>query len=1018
MKPLILKMNAFGPYADTQIIDFSELRGRSFFLIHGPTGAGKTTLLDAICFALYGDASGTQRDGKSLRSDYADPSHLTEVMFDFAVGTKQYRINRAPEQEKYKKRGEGVTLQPAKAVFWDITDGEEVLATGTSRVTAEVERILGFKSSQFRQVVLLPQGEFRKLLTADSKERQEIMQTLFKTELYSKIEDKLKVKAKELKVQYEQLVNKRVWLLQEAKAETSTALAERLAAHQDELTDLTKKVQVFEQELTVAQQKVTEAAVVEQKLTEFAQSQQALKLLEGQQQDIDMLRLQVSKANSAANLKEAENLLGKLKQELAQLIANGKAIKQHLIQAESNYDKAKQQFTEVESQEAQLIQAEHQVLHLNELTDKVKAYQSAQSTAAELKQQLQQTTELRIRLQDNVNKQQKTIEALQQEKERLGDVAANAAAFKAQYEEWQAISAKNTYLTKTRQQLAAAEQQFADSQKNLESLEKQYGQAQLRLGDIQLAFTANQALVMSAELVEGQACPVCGAVHHPQPAYRSGRTSEKVTDDDLKEQQSVIDELDLRRQKGRLNYSKCLSERDTLVNKSNDITLELGEYAALSSKEILASIATAQQAYQEALSAQNRIEEIKKISVIKTEQYKQRAENLTVLDEKFNLSKNEYNAAQAIANEREKDIPLELRNLEALQQAQIAAKSMYQRLKSHKEKIFQTMQDSKAAVDKYQAAYQQAREHYLAKQAQLSSEETDFTVRLKTAGFAEYAAYQQAKKDDKARNALEIKVKQYENSLAAAKDRVTRACDLAKDLILPDIAVLQRELDDRREKYSTGFARKTEVSSNIKQEQEWLNKFQQIDTEYEALAQKYAIMGRLSEVANGVNDFGITFQRFVLGALLDDVADAANQRLKTMSRGRYLLGRTMDRATKRSAGGLDLEVFDNFTGYSRSVATLSGGETFLASLSLALGLADVVQSYAGGIHLDTIFVDEGFGTLDPESLDFAIKALIDLQKGGRLVGIISHVPELKERIDARLEIALTDKGSTASFKVN
>jgi len=184
------------------------------------------------------------------------------------------------------------------------------------------------------------------------------------------------------------------------------------------------------------------------------------------------------------------------------------------------------------------------------------------------------------------------------------------------------------------------------------------------------------------------------------------------------------------------------------------------------------------------------------------------------------------------------------------------------------------------------------------------------------------------------------------------------------------------------------------------------------------LENRYAILGRLSEVANGRNKYGLTFQRFVLGALLDDVTVAATERLKLMSRGRYHLQRTLDRTRSNAAGGLELEVFDTYTGVARGVATLSGGETFLASLSLALGLVDVVQSYAGGIHLETIFVDEGFGTLDPESLDFAIRALIDLQKSGQLVGIISHVPELKERIDARLEVQPTDRGSVAGFKLS
>jgi exonuclease SbcC len=176
-------------------------------------------------------------------------------------------------------------------------------------------------------------------------------------------------------------------------------------------------------------------------------------------------------------------------------------------------------------------------------------------------------------------------------------------------------------------------------------------------------------------------------------------------------------------------------------------------------------------------------------------------------------------------------------------------------------------------------------------------------------------------------------------------------------------------------------------------------------------------LGRLADAANGRNPLGVNLQRFVLGTRLDDVLIAASQRLHLMSKGRYWLQRSTDRATKRSPGGLDLEVFDGYTGVPRAVETLSGGESFLASLSLALGLADVVQSYSGGIHLETMFVDEGFGSLDPESLDLAIRALVDLQKGGRLVGIISHVPELKDRVDVRLEIFPGRNGSRARFVV-
>ena len=204
MRPLKLSMTAFGPYAENQVVDFTELKGRSFFLIHGPTGSGKTTVLDAMCFALYGTTSGSLRNGKQMRSDHAQLSTMTEVVFEFAIGSDAYRVKRNPEQERPKKKGTGTTVVNSNATLWKIKQmknhGAEakVIASGTLKVTEEVERLLGFKSHQFRQVVMLPQGEFRELLTANSAKRQEILETLFHTELYRSIELALKQSAKTL----------------------------------------------------------------------------------------------------------------------------------------------------------------------------------------------------------------------------------------------------------------------------------------------------------------------------------------------------------------------------------------------------------------------------------------------------------------------------------------------------------------------------------------------------------------------------------------------------------------------------------------------------------------------------------------------------------------------------------------------------------------------------------------------------------------------------------------------------
>ncbi|MCL2767038.1 MAG: SMC family ATPase, partial [Peptococcaceae bacterium] len=259
MKPIRLTMSAFGPYADTQTLDFRDLGSHTFFLINGPTGAGKTTILDAICFALYGDASGSARDSRQMRSDHAEPATITAITFEFAVGDAHYRIYRCPEQERPKKRGSGLTLTRTEATLWSFpqtkTDNENItiLAEGWNKVTEEIERLLGFQSSQFRQVVMLPQREFHKLLTANSAERQSIMETLFRTEHYRLMEEALKQEAKNLSGKYQETVTQKTWLLREAKADSTEDLQKRHLEHLTESSGFSLLVQNHQKQMTTAQ---------------------------------------------------------------------------------------------------------------------------------------------------------------------------------------------------------------------------------------------------------------------------------------------------------------------------------------------------------------------------------------------------------------------------------------------------------------------------------------------------------------------------------------------------------------------------------------------------------------------------------------------------------------------------------------------------------------------------------------------------------------------------------------------
>ncbi|MDW7675198.1 MAG: AAA family ATPase, partial [Bacillota bacterium] len=280
MRPLKLAMSAFGPYLDRQVLDFKELKDKSIFLIHGPTGSGKTTIVDAMCFALYGDTSGAEREGKEMRSHFVEPDTITEVELEFALGAEQYRIKRVPEQERAKKRGEGTTLQTAEATLWKRTGIEDkaaegiVLAEGWRPVTEAVEGLLGFNSSQFRQVVVLPQGQFRKLLMADSREREHILEKLFQTELYSRIERFLKEEAKKLsKAIEEQRSQYEWWLSKEAQYENLNALKDGLIRHQGELREISQLFLEKQALFNKAQEDLSIGKQVKEKYLEKAAAQ-------------------------------------------------------------------------------------------------------------------------------------------------------------------------------------------------------------------------------------------------------------------------------------------------------------------------------------------------------------------------------------------------------------------------------------------------------------------------------------------------------------------------------------------------------------------------------------------------------------------------------------------------------------------------------------------------------------------------------------------------------------------------
>lgn len=1019
MKPLKLSMSAFGPYAGSQTLDFSELKDRHIFLIHGPTGAGKTTILDGICFALYGDTSGAERSGKSMRSHHAGMDQLTEVTFEFALKEDKYRVHRKPEQERLKKSGTGTTIQMAEALLWKIEDSEnaqdQLLETGWKSVTDAIEKLIGFKSSQFRQVIMLPQGQFRKLLLADSVERQDIMEKLFQTEMYRKIEELLKKSAKELRDSIKEIENQRAWNLQKAECESITELCRRIEADEAQWIKLRKNHHEKNSRVSAAQEALVKGKAGNEKLLELEESKKALRLLREQRADIEMQEEMLKRARRAAALEERENLTKQrsedkaaLEKKLAQIQKETAEAVKALAQAEITFQKERAREELREKVKAQLLQLE--------------SFRPKVATLAAVKLQVQNQGELVKMLEGQkeklVNELADMEEQLSQQRQnhtQLKEGAAKIPLLEVEYKELEKRYSQKKQLEEMEHEAIKLRDSLNRCKEALNRLEEKYNLSKNEWLLLQEGWQKGQASILASKLKPKEACPVCGSTHHPKLAEK---TEGIPSEEELKHKQQELEKLEALRDRSRQQFQQMQLEIEKLEGSRSHFIKELGEACPSELERIHQLLQEKKTALEKAQEgAVGLTQATKKLEELEGN-IKGKKVLLEELLQKLRQESESHRSMEGAYIEREASIPEGIRSNEALEKELEKTKQVYDQLRQAFETAERDYQIKTTKLAAAQSSMESIQKTYDETTLKYIEEKRQFLEQMKQEGFQKYAEYIEAKKSEAQQQQIEQTIKQYYGKLQAAEERFERGTKAAEGIVLADLEQLQQELAAAQNEKDEALTLENNLHKKIENDQKIMTELKKLEKVLREKEDSYSVVGYLSQVSNGDNVHGLTLQRFVLGALLDDITIAATQRLKRMSKGRYHLQRTLDRSRKNAAGGLELEVFDTYTGIERPVTTLSGGESFLASLSLALGLADVVQSYSGGISLDTIFVDEGFGTLDPESLDFALKALIDLQQGGRLVGIISHVPELKERIDARLEVSVGEQGSTAAFKIS
>lgn len=1041
MRALRLRLQAFGPFAEPTELDFRVLGPHRLFLIHGPTGAGKTTLLDALCYALYGDPSSASRPALTLRSDFVRESALTEVTFDFALGDDLYRVTRSPEQERRKKRGSGTVREPATAVLWKRNgldpaspDEGQVLEARAQAVTQKISEILGFSCEQFRQVVVLPQGEFRRFLAASSREREDILAVLFRTELYARIQSRFAQAAAALKEKLGESALRRGTLLEQVGCPDDNALANLIS----EVRERTAHVR---EERARARQRESELReVLERERALALQWKQRdelharLAYLERDHPRILDLARQCQQAREALRIlplhrgveevREAAAAAAK-RQSLSDARKERLEIDVRTAQAKLGDERERERV--IASLEAELASVHEQGRHLERWRA---AFRGAQDQAKQVEKIRLEGEAARTRAQAFEESLARVSTELEGARVQAGKVPfwkERCESLVAQGQRLGKLKRMEADLARLRCDVAQAEARFA-------AVEAERLAQSAKLAGLEHAWNQGAAGRLAQNLTPGSPCPVCGSESHPRPA---ALPSVAPSESDVMAHWRLMESFHESTRAASTNLAGARSslatsenlQREALAWTKPEVTgslypeepvpEEVSDPLSHWEEEVGRRLDEAQRELAGCQRAAVRCEQLQ--GELRTLDERLREAKLVAdgRERSFHDAREKDASSRALLTDLETRVPVDFRT-------QTGA---YERFEAGRAEVLakerDTLRVDRASLSTTRELLIQAeaeltavREVRLAQAQTLAQNERAWQMALSASPFPTEDAFFAAVRDEREISAWEMSIRTFEDERLRTRARLAPLDELLGSRAEPP------DIESRLQEAQQAATQALEATEQTARSERELRELERLADELSRsaaatreLEDDYALVGRLASVANGLEGGRVNLQRFVLGAVLDEVLIVASATLARLSQGRFQLRRALSGRDGRRTGGLDLEVDDAYTGTSRPVGSLSGGEGFLASLALALGLAEVVESHAGGIHLDTIFIDEGFGSLDPDALDLALDALEELQRGGRLVGVISHVTELKERIEARLEIQAGPRGSRARFRV-
>lgn len=1060
MKPIKLIISAFGPYADKMPeIDFESFGDKGLFLISGDTGAGKTTIFDAICFSLYGETSGRYRGSKNLRSEYAGPTTESFVDFYFSHQGKNYHVYRRPSYDRPKQRGEGVITEKENAVF--SCEGEKPIE-GTTAVNKAVEELLKIDFQQFKQIAMIAQGEFWNLLNASTDDRTKILRTIFMTSGYQNMEYKLKerkdashsqkVKAEESIVQYfkeaaapetsehsEELFSlqdkaeksRSAWNIRDMLEVLSCIISEDKAA----LKDGKEK---FEAEKKILEEKTKElhtAHTNNEFLSRYEDAVRKKEQLDAEQGEIRELKALAERQKAALHkVKPVFDRLREKERELEAAREKGTAIERELTEAEAKAAGAEEALQSALEGGARAEKLKQKAGKLKEDIGKYARRDELSSAVRILEEEAEDLGREETVLSQEETALKEKIQELECIVRERRDCAAQLVRAQSERKELEALKAELEDLStkaipayrKTAEDLVKKQDRFQAAQKEYRDAEQERKRCEDMLDNC-------RAGILARGLKEGEKCPVCGSTHHPEPAVLS---DESVSEEECKK----LQEKEKQAKEGK---EKALSEAENAKGTAasmeeqlrtrirnavgeEDLPADLKVGAPVEERtplEELCSLVSARQHDAEEKLAENEqemkqreedcktykraVEDLEKargeeaggLEERKQDYQRKRESNRAGLIEKKTALKEyeqlEFASLETACQEQERMETEAGSILEAIENARAgkqqaedektklasALSTLKDTLRQQEEKAEECREDLKEALKDGEMASEEEFRHLLAAEREIAEKENkirDYEQAVRT----NQELLGQAEKDAEGRTKIDEE---------ALREEVDKQNGIVEGLRAGNIEMEHRLQNNER------------VRQNIADQEIPLETFRRENERY----------GRLYDLVAGTiaSKAKITFEQYIQAAGFDNIIAAANRRLLPMSDGQYELYRKEDSNDKKSKTILNLEVQDNFTGHRRPVGNLSGGESFKASLSLALGLSDTVSSNLGGVQMDALFVDEGFGTLDKKSIESAMDILVNLSGKNKLVGIISHREELTETIPQQIRVKKTKTGS-------